>query len=252
MNGTLASCQQLANGLRGRLGSHRTAEIVVFPPSPCLVPVYAKLAGSAVQVGAQDVHPLPSGAFTSGVSADLVQSIGCGWALVGHSERRSAFGDSDARVGDKLAAALTSGLKPILCVGESLEERQGGRTFAVLGRQLDVALRGHEPAALANLVLAYEPVWAIGTGVTATPEQAGETHAWIRRHMASRLGSDFAHALRIQYGGSVKPSNVSELIACPDIDGALVGGASLQVQSFTRIVQLASNRAHAHTGRGAA
>ena len=242
MNGDLASSETLAAELRRSLGSHHGAEAVVFPPAAFLVPVQRKLAGSSVSVGVQDIHPYAKGAYTSGISAPMAASAGATWTLVGHSERRTWFGDSDARVAEKLHAALEHGLKPILCIGETLDERQSGRTVDVLRRQLDTALDGLTAAALGDLVLAYEPVWAIGTGVTASPQQAQETHASVRAHVTSGLGEAFARALRIQYGGSVKPHNAAELMACPDIDGALVGGASLKALDFTSIVRAASKQ----------
>ena len=240
MNGDLASAQQLAAAVRNSLGSHHGAQVVVFPPAPFLSVVHTRTRGSAVELGAQDIHPEAKGAYTSGVSAEMVRSIGCQWTLIGHSERRAWFGDSDTRVAEKLAVALTAGLHPVLCVGESLAERQQNRTFDVLGRQLDAALGSHRATALSELVIAYEPVWAIGTGLTASPEQAQEVHAWIRGRVAQGLGAPFAEALRVQYGGSVKPDNAAALAACPDIDGALVGGASLDARSFAQIVYAAT------------
>jgi triosephosphate isomerase len=242
MNGDLAAAETLAAELRRSLGSHHGAEIVVFPPTPFIVPVHRKLAGSAVTVGAQDIHPHPKGAYTSGMSAAMAASAGCTWTLVGHSERRTWFGDSDKRVAEKLRAGLDLGLKVILCVGETLAERQSGQTMSVLHRQLDTAFGSLAAGALADLVLAYEPVWAIGTGVTATPAQAQETHAGIRAHVATHFGDGFAQALRIQYGGSVKPHNAAELMACADINGALVGGASLKALDFSAIVRAAAKQ----------
>lgn len=249
MNGTLASAQPLAVELRNRLGSHHAADIVVFPPAVFLQMVQAKMAGSSVRVGAQDVHPMPAGAYTGGTSAAMVRSLGCRFALVGHSERRAWFGDSDARVAEKLAAVLAEGLTPVLCVGETLEERRAERTFDVVERQLDTALAAHRGPALAGLVVAYEPVWAIGTGLTATPDQAQPVHAHIRRFVAARLGEPFGAALRIQYGGSVKPDNAAALMACPDVDGALVGGASRDARAFAQIVLAASRPAPAGGSR---
>jgi len=230
----------LAAGLRNRIGSHRAAQVVVYPPYPLLHPVFAKLRDSAIRVGAQDLHHGPEGAYTGAVSAKMLRSVGCTSVLVGHSERRSVFGDSDHLVAEKLSAALDAGLDPVLCVGETLDERQASRTFEVLARQLEVALSGRRAADLGRLVLAYEPVWAIGTGVTATPEQAQEVHAWIRGRIGSLFGPAFAGGLRIQYGGSVKPGNAAGLITQPDIDGALVGGASLDAASFVGIVHACS------------
>ncbi len=239
MNLELDAALRLAGDLRGKLGSQRGARLLVFPPFPYLFPVLAKLRDSAFEVGAQDVHAKASGAFTSGVSASMVRSLGCTSVLVGHSERRSVFGDTDAIVADKLRAVLGEGLFPVFCIGETLAERQAGRTFDVLARQLTV-LEAHAPAALARLVIAYEPVWAIGTGVTATPAQAQEVHAQIRGWVAGHLSAEFAARVPIQYGGSVNGDNAAALLAGPDIDGALVGGASLDVMAFSKIVLAAA------------
>ncbi|MCB9740195.1 MAG: triose-phosphate isomerase [Deltaproteobacteria bacterium] len=233
----LDSAVALASDVRNRLGSQRGAEVIVFPPFPFLVPVAERLRESRVAIGAQDLWPEAKGAFTGAVSASMLRSVGCEWVLIGHSERRHVFGDDDALVARKLTVAMAEGLKPVLCVGERLEERQAGRTFEVLGRQLDTALAGHTAAALASLVIAYEPVWAIGTGQVATPAQAQEAHAWIRDHLRGTHGAAFADAVRIQYGGSVKGSNAAGLLSQPDIDGALVGGASLQADDFAAIVR---------------
>ena len=176
MNGTLQSAERLANALRRGLGSFHAVDIAIFPPSPFLVPVHGVLRGSSMRIGSQDVHPEDFGAFTSGLSAGMVHSLGGHWALIGHSERRAWFGDTDARVAAKLSATLRAGLRPLLCVGETLEERDAGRTLDICQRQLDAALGKHGAGALSDLVVAYEPVWAIGTGRTATPEQAQEVH----------------------------------------------------------------------------
>ena len=242
MNGTLSWAQELASELRNSLGSCHGADIVVFPPTAFLGIVQGVLRGGSVKVGAQDVHPEASGAYTSGCSVEMVTSFGCRWTLVGHSERRAWFGDSDARVGAKLSAALEGGLTPILCVGESLSEREAGQTFAVVARQLDSAFGSRSPDTLGGVVIAYEPVWAIGTGLTASPAQAQDVHAFIRKHVAASLGEAFAAGVRIQYGGSVSGDNAAALLSCPDIDGALVGGASLKPLQFTRIVRAATRK----------
>ena len=239
MNLDFEAAMDLASGLRNRLGSHRGAESIVFPSFPYLRPVSQRLRESAIGVGAQDLHVEAKGAFTSAISASMIKSVGCTHVLIGHSERRSVFGDDDALVARKLTVALEAGLIPVLCIGETLTERESSRTFAVLERQLDTALRAHTAAALEKLIVAYEPVWAIGTGLTATPEQAQEVHAWVRGHIGALLGDAFAARLRIQYGGSVKPSNAAGLLSQPDIDGALVGGASLKAESFAEIVRAA-------------
>jgi triosephosphate isomerase (TIM) len=233
---------RLAGELRAKLGSQRGVRLVVFPPFPFLFPVLAKLRDSAIEVGAQDVHPEKSGAYTSGVSAPMVRSLGCTTVLVGHSERRSHFGDGDALVAQKLRAVLAEGLAPVLCVGETLSERQQGRTVEVVTRQLATALAPHTADALASLVVAYEPVWAIGTGLTATPAQAQEVHAQIRGWLAARISPALAARVPLQYGGSVNADNAEALLACADIDGALVGGASLDAAAFTRIARAAVRR----------
>ena len=241
MNPPLPAAERLARELRNRLGSHRGSQVVVFPPFVFIDLCRRVFRDSAVEVGAQDLHPLPRGAYTSGVSAEMLASMGCARVLVGHSERRAWFGDTDARVAEKLGAALGAGLAPVLCVGETLEQRQSGTTESVLARQLD-ALAAHSAAALSKLVIAYEPVWAIGTGVTATPGQAQQTHAFVRSHIARHFGAAFADALRIQYGGSVNADNAAALLGCADIDGALVGGASLDAGAFTAIARAAARR----------
>ena len=242
MNLTLGGAEQLATELRRTLGSHRSAEIVVFPSFPFLAPVVSRCGGSAIGVGAQDLHPKSCGAFTSGVSAEMIRSLGCQRVLLGHSERRAWFRDSDELVAEKVERCLGEGLLATLCVGESLQQRQSEGTNEFLVRQLESALERHSAAALSELVVAYEPVWAIGTGVSATPEQAEQTHAFIRSHLAGHFGDAFADRLRIQYGGSVKATNAGALMACPNIDGLLVGGASLDAVEFRRIVYAASRR----------
>ncbi len=235
MHTDLATACQLASEVRNRTGALRSVEVVVFPPFPLLHPVAERLRESRVAVGAQDLHPAPKGAFTSAVSASMLTSVGAQWVLVGHSERRQVFGDNDAAVAEKLRVALNAGLRPVLCIGETLQEREAGRTFEVLARQLDTALQQLTAPALASLVLADEPVWAIGTGKVATPAQAQEAHAYIRQHVAGSHGQAFASAVRIQYGGSVKGDNAAGLLQQPDIDGALVGGASLDAEDFAAI-----------------
>ncbi len=237
MHTTLSEAITLAQEVRHRLGSQRLGDVLLFPPFPFLAAVADKVAGSHVNVGAQDLHFEAKGAFTGAVSAAMIVSTGATHVLVGHSERRSVFGDSDEVVGKKLRAALGAGLKPVLCVGEQLAERQNGTTFAVVDRQLTVALDGLLADQLQHLIIAYEPVWAIGTGLTASPEQAQEVHAHIRAWLKTRFSAGFADNCRIQYGGSVKGSNASGLFEKPDIDGMLVGGASLTADEFAAIVR---------------
>lgn len=211
-------------------------EIVVFPSFPLLPILTAAVEehGVPVEVGAQDLHHEEGGAFTGDVSALQIRDSGALWALCGHSERRQLHGEDDALIAAKVARAAGAGLTPVLCIGESLEARQGGQTEAIVSGQLDAVLGDTAPR---SLVVAYEPVWAIGTGATATPELAQETHAFLRRRLAHWLGEAGAEATRILYGGSVKPTNCEALIEQPDIDGFLIGGASLDPGSFLDIIQ---------------
>jgi triosephosphate isomerase len=195
------------------------------------------LGGSGIWVAAQDVSEHESGAFTGDVSAPMLRDVGVTRVIVGHSERRRGLGESPARIGAKLASAVAHGLAPILCVGETLEERESGRMDEVLLEQLAAGLEGQTEASVADLIIAYEPVWAIGTGVNATPDQAGAAHRVIREWLGGRFSSPFADAVRIQYGGSVKPGNAAELMAVDGVDGSLVGGASLDVASFVGILE---------------
>jgi triosephosphate isomerase len=210
-------------------------EIVLAPPFTALAATHDALAGSAIALCAQDVCAESHGAFTGEVSAAMLADAGCLYCIVGHSERRSLYRETSEEVSRKARALLDAGLRPIVCVGETLAQREAGETEAVLARQVDASLADVDPAHAGDLVLAYEPVWAIGTGETATPEQAQAAHAFIRNRLADRFGAAAA-TVRIQYGGSVKPDNASAIMAEPDIDGALVGGASLEPESFARIV----------------
>lgn len=217
------------------LGTHRV-EVLVCPPFTALTGVAEILSDADIHLGAQNLHDRRSGAFTGEVSGEMIRSAGGSWVLIGHSERRQLFGDSDDWTRLKLQAALEAGLHPILCIGETLEERQAGQLEKVLSRQLNAALASLPPTQMAGVTLAYEPVWAIGTGVVATPVQAQEAHAAVRG-MVRELAGDVADSLRILYGGSVKPDNARDLLSRPDIDGALVGGASLKADEFCAIVQ---------------
>jgi triosephosphate isomerase len=229
------SAAALAREILNRCGRVRNAESVVCPPFP-LIPAVAKvLEGSPVGIGAQDMSA--EGAFTGEVSAKMLQSVGCTHVVLGHSERREYHLESDELIRRKLDRALAAGLVPILCVGERLAERDGGETFARVDRQITVGLQGLAADAARRVVIAYEPVWAIGTGRTATPAQAEEVHEYIRRRVAALLGEDVAAGMRILYGGSVKPANAASLMAEKDVDGALVGGASLAADSFAGIVE---------------
>jgi triosephosphate isomerase len=208
------------------------AEVVLFPSFPLLPAVASELAGTAAACGGQDLHPDDSGAHTGDVSGAQLAAVGCRWVLCGHSERRHDHGESDELVGRKVAAAGRHGLLPLICVGETRRERAAGRTREVLERQLRAAL----PQGVDRFALAYEPVWAIGSGETATPEIAQEAHAFLRRVLADLRGAEVAAACRILYGGSVKPDNAAELAARPDVDGFLVGGASLDPEGFLAII----------------
>ncbi len=222
-----------------RVAAARDVEIVLAVPFTLLDRVGRRLGESGVKLAAQNVHPEPKGAFTGEISAGMLADLGCHYAIVGHSERRALFGESDAFIADKATALFESGLLPIVCVGESLEEREAGRTSDVVCGQIDGSLAQVPEDRAAELVVAYEPVWAIGTGRTATPEIAREAHALIRKRLVERFGPT-GERIRIQYGGSVKPENVYALMAQPELDGALVGGASLEAETFARIVAFES------------
>lgn len=211
-------------------------EVVICPPFTALDVVREALSGSRIALGAQNMHDQPSGAYTGEISASMLVAVGCRYVILGHSERRQYFGDTDEWVCRKVRAALAAELVPILCVGERLEEREAGKTTEVVGRQLRGALQGFSSKDVQTLVIAYEPVWAIGTGRTATPTQAQEVHVFIRQTLSELFGAPAARGLRILYGGSIKPDNIDDLMAERDVDGGLVGGASLEVASFTRIV----------------
>ncbi|MBI4412859.1 MAG: triose-phosphate isomerase [candidate division NC10 bacterium] len=226
----------LARELCQRLGSGGGVEVAVCPPFPALAAVGMALQGSGIALGAQDMHWEKEGAFTGAVSAGMLLHLGCRFVILGHSERRQHFGETDASVQRKVRAALAEGLTPIVCVGETLTERDGGQTLAVVARQVRAALEGLTGADLGRLILAYEPVWAIGTGRTATPEQAQDVHRALRRLLGELGGGS---ATRILYGGSVKAENAAALLRESDIDGALVGGASLVAEQFARIVEAA-------------
>jgi triosephosphate isomerase len=212
------------------------AEIVVAPPFPAIRAAADAVRHSRIGIAAQNLHWEREGAFTGEVSAGMIKDAGADYVIIGHSERRRLFGDTGETVRKKLQAALAADLTAIVCIGETLEERDANRTTDVLDRQLDEALGGLTPAQVAALVIAYEPVWAIGTGRNATPQQAGDAHAHIRGWLRDRFTPESGNQCHILYGGSVKPDNIRELMALPDVDGALVGGASLRAQSFFDII----------------
>jgi len=235
MHNTLAESAALIDALT-KAPNKNNVEIIVAPSYTSLAKVAEIAKGSAVQVASQDVHWEDKGAFTSAVSPVQAKDAGATLTLIGHSERRSVFGDTDAILNKKVAAALRHGLKVIFCVGETLQEREADKTMQVIEGQLKNGLAEFTAEQLNGIIIAYEPVWAIGTGKTATPEQAQEVHAAIRAYLAHTYGDAFAQATRILYGGSVKDSNVDEIMAKPDVDGALVGGQSLIADKFTRII----------------
>ena len=218
------------------------AAIVLAPPFTALAAVAGACRGSNVATAAQNVHWEPRGAFTGEVSLDMVRDAGASHVIIGHSERRHLFGEDDGAVNRKTRAVLAAGLTPIVCIGETLAEREADETAAVLDRQIDGGLAGLTPDEVGSIIIAYEPVWAIGTGRTATPDQAQEAHAHVRRRVAALAGQAAADRCRLLYGGSVKPANAGDLSAQPDVDGALVGGASLDPQSFAAIVANARPR----------
>ncbi|MDJ0893312.1 MAG: triose-phosphate isomerase [Gammaproteobacteria bacterium] len=234
MNGTLESVHALVGGIKSGLDTVTDTEVVVCPPFVYLETVSRLISGTSVVLGAQNVAKEDPGAFTGEIAAPMLRDFGCQYVIVGHSERRNLYGETDSLVADKFARALQEGLKPILCVGELLEEREAGKEREVVARQVNAVIEKVGIAGVGKGVIAYEPVWAIGTGKTASPEQAQEAHAFIREQMASHDGT-VAESTRILYGGSVNAGNIDGLVAAPDIDGGLIGGASLKPQDFLAI-----------------
>jgi triosephosphate isomerase len=236
MHGTRPEATALVEGIKKGGAGVTGREVLVAPPFTALDAVARLVKGSQLLLAAQNIHGEERGAYTGEVSVAMIAEIGCTHAIIGHSERRQYFGETDQSVAQKVGRALEHRLVPIVCVGETLDQREAGKALEVIDRQIRDGLMGREAAAIGAMVIAYEPVWAIGTGKVATPEQAQEVHAHIRKRLALAHGQEAAAACRILYGGSVKPDNIDELMRQPDIDGALVGGASLQVESFLRIV----------------
>jgi triosephosphate isomerase len=234
MNGSKAETIDLLNGIKAGMGSVTKSAVAVCPPFPYLYLAEELLAGTAIGYGAQDVSREEGGAFTGQVSATMLKDLGCKYVIVGHSERRLFNAETDAIIARKYAQAVANGLTPILCVGETLEERESGKTEAVVAAHLDGVIDAHGVEALSHGVIAYEPVWAIGTGVTATPAQAQEVHAFLRARIASKSQA-VADKVQILYGGSMKPDNAEELIGQADIDGGLIGGAALKAGDFLAI-----------------
>ncbi len=239
MNLGLTEANAMLLELKRLVSRVRTVDVGVFPPALLVEPVARRLEDSRIVVGTQNIYSAGFGAFTGETSTDMLASVGATWSLIGHSERRTIFNETSKDTNRKLTDVLNSGLSGILCIGETLEEREADKTFGVLEEQLSVGLTGIEGISARNFVIAYEPVWAIGTGKTASPAQVGEVHSWIRSWLVDFFGSEIGSMIRIQYGGSVNDSNARELLSVEDVDGALVGGASLKAEAFANIVKAA-------------
>lgn len=236
MNKTIDEAVAFVRGLIERVASVNNADVVVAPPSVALRAVADRIARSNIQLAAQNMHWETSGAYTGEVSGPMLRTAGCEYVIIGHSERREFFGETDETVNLKIKAALSHSLTPIVCFGETLEEREASRTEERVMDQLQRGLEGLTDGDMRDMVLAYEPIWAIGTGRTASPQMAQDVHGFVRQYLAKRFSAAISESTRIQYGGSVNPKNVAELMSQPDIDGALVGGASLTVESFGDLV----------------
>ena len=239
MNNTIGQAMDLVHSMKKEDCDTHKVEIIVAPPFTALKAVYDELDDSSIHVSAQDMFWEESGAYTGEISPVMLKETGCKWVIVGHSERRRYFGETDGTVNRKTKAALHDNLKVMVCVGETLEEREAGETFAIIEGQLEGGLADVKSADFAEIVIAYEPVWAIGTGKTATTTQVDEVHARIRKKLGSMYSDKIASSTRIIYGGSVKPENAGELLALENVDGALVGGASLNAHDFCRIIKAA-------------
>ena len=237
MNKTVSEAIELVNGLKRELSDIQNIDIVVIPPYIALSEISDILTNSNIELGAQNVYWEEKGAFTGEVSPTMLKDIKAKYVVIGHSERRTYFGETNETVNKRFRASLKAGLLPIMCIGERLEEREAGKTFDVVKDHLEGGLKGLSKEEVLKIVIAYEPVWAIGTGKTATPEQAEEVHKYIRKLLSAMYGKSAAESIRIQYGGSVKPENINELINQENIDGALVGGASLKIEQFVPIVK---------------
>ena len=237
MNKTLDEAVELAKALVENNQNISDRDIMIAPTFVCLKSVYDVIKGSPIKLGAQNMYFEDSGAYTSEISADMLLSVGCEYVILGHSERRNIFNETNEMINKKIKKALEKGLKPILCVGELLEDRESGKMNEVVKSQIDGSLDGISDNDMKKIIIAYEPVWAIGTGKTATPDDADNMHAFIRSHIADKFSQETADQLRILYGGSVKETNVDNLMSMENIDGALVGGAALKPDSFTRIIK---------------
>ena len=239
MNGSRESIKALLDGIKAGMADVKSAQVAVCAPSIYIADVAEQLKGSNIGFGAQNVSTEAKGAFTGEISTSMLLDFDCKYVLVGHSERRSLYGEDDAVVAAKFAVARKAGLTPVLCIGETLEERENGTTEAVVARQLDAVIASEGIDAIADSVIAYEPVWAIGTGKTASPQQAQDVHAFIRSKLAEK-NADVAAKVQIQYGGSMNAGNAAELLSQPDIDGGLIGGASLVAEDFLAICKAAN------------
>ena len=237
MNKTVGEAIDLVRELKAAISGVKAVEVAVAPPFTALYAVRKELDGSSIGLAAQNLYWEEKGAFTGEVSPLMLKEVGCHYVIIGHSERRQFFGETDETVNRRIKAALAQGLKVIFCIGETLKEREEGKTFPVIEKQVEGGLKGLGDQEMRNMVIAYEPVWAIGTGKTATPEQAEEVHRFIRGKIEKLYSREVSEEIRIQYGGSVTPENVKGLMNQPDIDGALVGGASLKAESFSKIVR---------------
>ena len=240
MNKTGAEAMELVAALKVKVLNIGQVDMVVCPPYPALYQTAEVLKDSKIEVGAQNLFWEDSGAYTGEVTASMLKDAGCKYVIIGHSERRQYFGESNQTVNKKVKKATDSDLQAIVCIGESLQEREAGITEQIVEKQLVEGFEGVSEEQIQKVILAYEPIWAIGTGVTATPQQAEDVHRFIREKMKSLYDLSVSEAIRIQYGGSVKPGNANELLSQPDIDGALVGGASLTADSFTGIISAAN------------
>ncbi|MEQ9501031.1 MAG: triose-phosphate isomerase [Deltaproteobacteria bacterium] len=240
MHKTVGEAVELIDGLLPRIESLAGVEVGVAPTFTALHAVSKRITGSKIRLSAQNCHFEGQGAFTGEISVGMLKDVGCMYSLVGHSERRTLFGETNDGCAKKISALFAGGMLPIYCVGETLEQRDGNQTLSVVTEQLLVGLGNLDAGQVSSVVVAYEPVWAIGTGRTATPDQAQEVHAHLRAELAKKWGEETAQAVRIQYGGSMKPANAAELLAQPDIDGGLIGGAALKADSFAEICAAAA------------
>lgn len=234
---TCAEAVETAKTLTGLVSDVKNVDVMIAPPFTALSQVHEAIKESSVMLGAQNIFWEKEGAYTGEISPGMIASAGCRYVIIGHSERRQFFGETDLSVNKKIEAAINNSLAPVFCIGETEKERDGKDTFNILDKQLKMGLEGFSPGALERMILAYEPVWAIGTGKTATSAQAQEVHRFLRNLIENLFGKKIAGSVRILYGGSVKPENIGELMSMPDIDGALVGGASLNAEKFAEIIK---------------